>query len=97
MTLDPVVDTPFLLPSIVHCCISVCQLASNHEVPCLLWQDNTTRIELPAVPYGTQGPWAINLWFKPSSEYGVSFQYLYSHNSTQYYNYTAHPYAPNQV
>ncbi|DBA77316.1 TPA: hypothetical protein ACH3X2_000838 [Trebouxia sp. C0005] len=62
-----------------------------------LWQANTSRIELPAVPYGTQGPWTINLWFKPSSEYGGSFQYLYSHNSTQCYNYTACPYAANQI
>ncbi|KAL0054773.1 hypothetical protein WJX82_002178 [Trebouxia sp. C0006] len=58
---------------------------------------NTSRVELPAAPYGTQGPWAINLWFKPSSEYGTSFQYLYSHNSTQCYNYTACPYAANQI
>ena len=62
-----------------------------------LWQANTSRVQLPAVPYGTRGPWAINLWFKPSSEYGTSFQYLYSHNSTQCYNYTACPYAANQV
>ena len=70
---------------------------------CLLFELDTciqargSRVQLPAVPYGRQGPWAINLWFKPSNESGNQFQYLFSHNSTEFSNYSANPYSPNQV
>lgn len=60
-------------------------------------QARNSRIELPAVRYGRQGPWAINLWFKPSNEAGNQFQYLFSHNSTEFSDYTGHQYSPNQV
>ena len=60
-------------------------------------QAKSSRIELPAVRYGRQGPWAINLWFKPSNESGNQFQYLFSHNSTEFSDYAGHQYSPNQV
>ena len=61
---------------------------------------NYSSVALPAVPYGRKGPWAINLWFKPSNESSqedTGFQMLYSHNSTQLVNRTASHFAPNQV
>ena len=60
-------------------------------------QARSSRIELPAVQYGRQGPWAINLWFKPSNESGSQFQYLFSHNSTEFSDYAGHQYSRNQV
>lgn len=60
-------------------------------------QERNSRIELPPVQYGRQGPWAINFWFKPSNESGFQFQYLFSHNSTEFANYTENAYAANQV
>ncbi|KAL3149191.1 hypothetical protein ABBQ32_002019 [Trebouxia sp. C0010 RCD-2024] len=57
----------------------------------------SSRIELPPVRYGRQGPWAVNFWFKPSNEYGFQFQYLFSHNSTQFSNYTEYAATANQI
>lgn len=37
---------------------------------------------LDAVPYGTKGPFAINVWVKVSSLSGSQFEYVFSHNST---------------
>ena len=37
---------------------------------------------LDAVPYGTKGPFAINVWVKVTSLSGSQFEYVFSHNST---------------
>ena len=37
---------------------------------------------LDAVPYGTKGPVAINVWVKVASLSGSQFEYVFSHNST---------------
>ncbi|KAK9823790.1 hypothetical protein WJX72_005525 [[Myrmecia] bisecta] len=41
-----------------------------------------SEVVLDSVPYGRQGPWAINIWMRSTSAVGEAFQYIYSHNST---------------
>ena len=37
---------------------------------------------LQSVPYGTAGPFAINVWVKVANLAGSQFEYVFSHNST---------------
>ncbi|CAK0785312.1 hypothetical protein CVIRNUC_008519 [Coccomyxa viridis] len=43
---------------------------------------NDSMVLLDAVPYGTKGPFAINVWVKVTSLSGSQFEYVFSHNST---------------
>ena len=45
-------------------------------------QANDSMVLLDAVPYGTKGPFAINVWVKVASLSGSQFEYVFSHNST---------------
>ena len=45
-------------------------------------QANDSMVLLDAVPYGTKGPFAINVWVKVTSLSGSQFEYVFSHNST---------------
>lgn len=39
-------------------------------------------VVLDPVPYGTAGPFAINVWIKVTSLHGEQFEYVFSHNAT---------------
>ena len=51
-------------------------------------------VVLQPVPYGTAGPFAINVWVKVASVAGSLFEYVFSHNSTTPDTTT---WGPNQV
>lgn len=75
----------------MHMSRHACALFVLEDIPSDL-QARCSRIELPAVPYGRQGPWAIKLWFKPSNQSDYQFQYLFSHNSIGFSDYAGHQY-----
>ena len=56
---------------------------------------------LQNVPYGRQGPWAVNIWVKFGDLWGLDLGYMYSHwNSTGAAAFVADPtdaWFPNQV
>ena len=60
-----------------------------------LVQDDGSLVLLDPVPYGQQGPWAVNMWFKATDISGTSLQYLYAHAASN--NYAADSFYPNQV
>lgn len=48
-------------------------------------QADQSVLKLEGVPYGTRGPWAINLWFRANTSarpVGKGLQYMFSHVST---------------
>ena len=45
-------------------------------------QANDSMVVLDSVPYGTAGPFAINVWVKVTSLNGEQFEYVFSHNAT---------------
>lgn len=45
-------------------------------------QVNDSMVVLDPVPYGTAGPFAINVWVKVTSLNGEQFEYVFSHNAT---------------
>lgn len=57
-----------------------------------IWQAQDSYAVLDTVPYGRQGPFAINLWFKVDDIFGDSYAYLYSHESS-----SPSDFGPNQV
>eukprot|EP00884_Botryococcus_braunii_P015271 jgi/Botrbrau1/2427/Bobra.0395s0049.1 len=55
----------------------------NYESYVLLCsRDQQSTVVLDDVPYGTRGPFAINLWMRAGNITGDQLQYLYSHNSS---------------
>ncbi len=45
-------------------------------------QANDSMVVLQPVPYGTAGPFALNVWVKVGSLAGSQFEYVFSQNST---------------
>ena len=37
---------------------------------------------LDSVPYGQQGPWAVNIWMRAGNLSGSGFQYILDHGSS---------------
>ncbi|KAK9807928.1 hypothetical protein WJX73_003382 [Symbiochloris irregularis] len=58
-------------------------------------QEGESLVLLDPVNYGQQGPWALNLWFKPSDVSGGSYQYLFANAAAD--STTANAFSPNQV
>ena len=63
-------------------CVCVCVCPSR----CVSYaQDQQSELRLDSVPYGTAGPWALNLWFKANNSAhpsGTGVQYIFSHVHT---------------
>ena len=57
-------------------------------------QTQGSAVALDTVPYGAQGPFAVNIWFKVTSVVGSDFEYIYSHASN---GQDAVGFGPNQV
>ena len=71
-----IVDTEFVLLIVGS---ALCCLLANS---CRWVQANDSMVVLEPVPYGTAGPFAINVWAKVGSLAGSQFEYVLSQNST---------------
>jgi hypothetical protein len=45
-------------------------------------QENDSTVVLDPAPYGSRGPWAINIWARVDNTSGGVIQFIYSHDSS---------------